>query len=56
MLQSESSFVVTNLAVASSLLTAFYSWRVGDLDYEEVYLDILTGRHVPVRRELVDRK
>lgn len=45
----------TNGAVASALLGAFYSWDQGELDFEEVYLDILTGRNVPVRRELVQR-
>jgi hypothetical protein len=51
---SAPQLLFTNLAVASSLLNAFYSWCQGELDREEVYLDILTGRNVPIRRELAD--
>jgi hypothetical protein len=40
----------TNLAVASAMLNAFYRLWHGTLDYEEVYLDILQNRVVPVRR------
>lgn len=39
-----------NLAVASWMLNAFYAWRIGKLDYDEVYLDILEGRAQPVTR------
>jgi len=39
-----------NLTVACFMLTAFYAWRIGRLDYDEVYLDILEGRAQPVRR------
>jgi hypothetical protein len=49
---SAPQLLFTNLAVASALLGAFYSWFQGELDCEEIYLDILTGRNVPVRREL----
>ena len=49
---SAPQLLFTNLAVASALLNAFYSWRQGGLDREEIYLDILTGRNVPIRREL----
>ncbi len=51
---SAPQLLFTNLAVASTLLGAFYSWCQGELDYEEVYLDILTGRSVPVRRKLTE--
>jgi molybdopterin/thiamine biosynthesis adenylyltransferase len=40
-----------NLAVASAMLNAFYAWRLGKLDYGEVYLDILAGKSTPVRRD-----
>jgi molybdopterin/thiamine biosynthesis adenylyltransferase len=40
----------TNAAVASAMLAVFYAWRSEKLDYEEVYLDIVTGKHEPVRR------
>jgi hypothetical protein len=44
---------LTNLAVASTMLNALYAWFRGELDYEEVYLDILQNRVVPRRRALV---
>jgi hypothetical protein len=40
----------TNAAVAAAMLAAFYTWRSGVLDYEEVGLDILLGRMAPIRR------
>jgi molybdopterin/thiamine biosynthesis adenylyltransferase len=43
----------TNAAVASAMLSAFYAWRRGELRFEEVYLDILSGRVRPVQRRLV---
>ena len=39
-------------STAASLLGAFYAWYRGELAYEEAYLDLLTGRHVPVQRKL----
>jgi hypothetical protein len=45
----------TNLAVASALLSSFYAWQHQRLTYEELYLDILTGRTNPMRREIRDR-
>ncbi len=41
----------TNLAVASAMLNAFYAWRLGKLQYGEVYLDILEGKASPVSRD-----
>jgi hypothetical protein len=43
----------TNLALASAMLNAFYRlFRLGDeRGYEEVYVDILKNRVVPVERE-----
>jgi molybdopterin/thiamine biosynthesis adenylyltransferase len=42
----------TNLAVASAMLNTFYAWALGKLDYEEVYLDILQAKMVPVKRKV----
>lgn len=41
----------TNLAVASAMLNAFYAWRLGKLQYGEVYLDILEGKAHPIARQ-----
>ena len=41
----------TNLAVASAMLNAFYAWRLGKLQYGEVYLDILEGKANPISRQ-----
>jgi hypothetical protein len=46
----------TNAAVASALVGAFYAWRQGALAYEEAYLDVLSGRQVPVYRKLQERR
>lgn len=42
----------TNLAVASAMLSTLHTWLQGRLTYEELYLDILTGRAVPLRRHV----
>ena len=42
--------LVTNLAIAAAMLSAFYACLRGMLAYEEVYLDILAGRMNPVVR------
>jgi molybdopterin/thiamine biosynthesis adenylyltransferase len=42
--------LVTNLAIASAMLNAFYACLQGVPAYEEVYLDILAGRMNPVVR------
>lgn len=47
---SAPQLLFTNLAVASAMLNAFYSFRVGKLGYDEVYLDIVEGRMNPVTR------
>ena len=33
------------------MLNAFYAWRVGKLQYGEVFLDILEGKASPVLRQ-----
>jgi hypothetical protein len=52
---SAPQLLFTNAAVAAALVGAFYAWRRGELGYEELYLDIVTGKHVPVRRALRSR-
>jgi hypothetical protein len=47
---SAPQLLFANLAVASSLLGAFYTWQNHTLDYEEAYFDILAGRVRPVKR------
>ncbi|MFQ5668118.1 MAG: ThiF family adenylyltransferase [Candidatus Binatia bacterium] len=50
---SAPQLLFTNAAVAAGMLGAFYAWRCGTLHFEEVYLDILTGRMVPVHRAVL---
>jgi len=52
---SAPQLLFTNAAVASAMLAAYYGWRQGRLAYEEAYLDILSGRSLPVRRKLLSR-
>jgi hypothetical protein len=52
-LASAPQLLFTNATVAAAMLGAFYTWRVGQIDFEEVYFDILTGRMVPARRAVV---
>ncbi len=54
--QSAPQLLFTNLAVASAMLGAFYSWLHGRLSYEEVYLDISLGQMTPVKRSLAGRR
>jgi hypothetical protein len=42
----------TNLAVASAMLSTLYPGLQTRLSYEELYLDILTGRSVPLIRQV----
>jgi hypothetical protein len=43
----------TNLAVASAMLNAFLGWLLHEHSpYEEVYLDVLLGRVLPVTRQM----
>jgi molybdopterin/thiamine biosynthesis adenylyltransferase len=43
---------LTNLAVASASLSAFYAWYQGALDYEEIFLDIVRGSMTQCRRRI----
>jgi molybdopterin/thiamine biosynthesis adenylyltransferase len=49
---SAPQLLFTNLAVASSMLNVFYAWLVGELGYEEVYVDIIAGSARPAYRDL----
>lgn len=53
---SAPQLLFTNLAVASAMLNAFYSWLHHHLKYEEAYLDILSGMVQPSFRKLMARK
>jgi hypothetical protein len=48
--------VFTNLACAAAMLGAFYSWLMGRLEHEEIFLDILEARMHPVKRALRDSR
>jgi hypothetical protein len=50
--RSAPQLLFTNAAVAVAMLGAYHAWSRGALAYEESYLDIVRGSHVPVRREL----
>ncbi len=55
-LRSDSTQIgLSNLAVASAMLNAFYAWYQGDgpAGYEEVYLNILEARVTPRSRPLL---
>jgi molybdopterin/thiamine biosynthesis adenylyltransferase len=54
--QAAPQLLFTNLAVASAMLGAFYSWLQGGLSYEEIYLDISLGKATPVKRAAPGRK
>ena len=48
---SAPQLLFTNLAVGSAMLSAFYALlESGEPSFDELYLDIPTGRHVPIRR------
>ena len=51
-LSSAPQLLFTNLAIASALLNAFYSWLHDRLDYEEAYIDIVAGRVQPAYRSI----
>jgi hypothetical protein len=44
---SSPQILFTNLAVASAMLNAFFTYTCGRLSYQEVMLDILEGRMLP---------
>ena len=52
--QAGPQLLFTNIAVASAMLNAFYAWRMGRREYEEVYFDIIAARTTPVRRKSPD--
>ncbi|MGH7819471.1 MAG: ThiF family adenylyltransferase [Candidatus Binatia bacterium] len=50
--RSAPQILFANAAVATAMLGAFYAWRTGHLRHEEVCLDVVTGKAVPVHREV----
>jgi hypothetical protein len=48
--RSAPQLLFTNLAVASAMLGAFYTWLLGRLGHDEVFLDIAAARMIPVAR------
>lgn len=50
MAQAAPQLLFTNLAIASAMLNAFYSYLEGKLKYSEVYIDIIEGKNNPVKR------
>ena len=50
--QSAPQLLLTNLAVAAAMLNPFYAWLTGQLDYEELFLDIGKGKMTSVRRSV----
>jgi molybdopterin/thiamine biosynthesis adenylyltransferase len=48
----EPQLLFTNLAIAASMLNAFYAWREGRLAYSEVYVDIMENRSRAVNRSI----
>ncbi|HUB82744.1 MAG TPA: ThiF family adenylyltransferase [Bryobacteraceae bacterium] len=49
---SAPQLLLTNLAVAAAMLNPFYGWLSGQLDYEELFLDIGKGRMNAVKRRV----
>lgn len=39
-----------NNAIASAMLSAFYAWEQKKLNYDEIYVDLITGCNRPVKR------
>lgn len=48
--ESVPQLIFTNNAIAAQMLSAFYAWSVGKLNFDEVYVDIVTGNVRSVRR------
>jgi molybdopterin/thiamine biosynthesis adenylyltransferase len=44
---------LTNLAVASAMLNALYAWYTGELDYEEVFVDVVRNTVVARKRPVL---
>ncbi len=51
--ESSPQLIITNLAVATGMLEAFYALEQGQLNWSESYFDILTGAKRPVLRKEV---
>jgi len=49
-IESAPQLLFTNASVAAAMVSAFYAWWIGRLGYEEVYLETLQAKMVPVSR------
>jgi hypothetical protein len=49
--QSSPQLLFTNLTVAAAMLGTFYTWLVGQLEYEELFFDVLSGKMLPIMRK-----
>lgn len=49
---SAPQLLITNFAVASAMLVAFYAWLTSQLSFEELYLDVAQARMRPVSRKV----
>lgn len=56
LVQKVPQLAFTNLAVASAMLNSLLVWARGKLTYEEVYLDILSAKTVPISRNVKTTK
>jgi molybdopterin/thiamine biosynthesis adenylyltransferase len=45
--QSHPQLLFMNLAIASTMLNCYYAYEQGKVNYEQIYVDILTGRSRP---------
>lgn len=50
LINSEPQLLITNNAIAATMISLFYSYLQGKLDCDEVYVDILTGNSRAVNR------
>jgi len=55
LIASEPQLIFTNFMIAALMLNAFYAYLQGEVDYDEVYADILTNNcRAVVRRQVVN--
>jgi hypothetical protein len=52
MIESQPQLVIMNNLIAAHMLAAFYAFLQGRIDYDEVYLDLLSGQARTVRRTM----
>lgn len=54
--QTHPQLLFTNLAIASTMLNCYYAHEQGKANYEQVYVDIITGRSRPAPEQSIFRK